>query len=782
MKNNKFDVVGKRVVPIDVKEKAMGTAEYVTDMKLPGMLYEKILRSPYAHANILSIDTSEAKKIPGVKAVITFEDTPKIPFGTGCGRNDWYILAKDKVRFVGDEVAAVAAIDEETAEKALELIHVEYEELPVVLTPKDAIKKGAPIIHEDCPDNIAYHTEVERGDVDKAFKDADLVVKGTYSTSQAYQAYLEPKAAVAQWDAYGKLTMWLPVQVPMKCRIVYAKALGLDPGRLRVIKPYMGGGFGAKFEYMAHLICAELARHTGKPVKVVNTRREDFIAGNPRVPMEISIELALKKDGRFIGKKVYTLAGNGGRTVYGPPIASTTCYRIDALYDFQNVRSKADLLYTNTAPTGCMRGFGNSQMITTFEQLLDRAAEKLDIDPIEIRLKNAYKDGDVNLHGWELNTCGLAECLEKARNMSDWEKKYGKKRQKGRLKKGIGIASTMHVSGNRAFFKPFDGASSLIRIGEEGQVTLVHGECDMGQGQDTAFAQIACEALGARYEDFSVATVDTQISSLGCGSFSTRGTTLGGQGAIAAAKDAKGKILEAAGEILERPAKELDASNGIIFEKETGKEVLTFAEAAKHYVFEHGGMPVTGVGYWKPPTVVPKNYYGNCSPVYPYGAHIAEVEVDEETGRVDVVNYWAVHDVGRVINPTLLEGQLEGGIVQGIGWALTEDMIYDEKGVLQNDNFLDYRIPGSNDVPRIYTDFVESNDPNGPFGAKGIGEPALNPVAAAVSNAIYDAIGVRFYEIPITPEKILKGLAEKEKNKNSNTAANKNSYLYQRRL
>ncbi len=762
MEDKKLNVVGRRIEALDVKEKATGMAEYVTDMQLPGMLYGKILRSPYAHAKILSIDTSKAKKLPGVKAVITFEDTSKIPFGTGCGRDDWYILAKDKVRFVGDEVAAVAAVDEETAEEALELIQVEYEELPAVLNIEEALKEDAVAIYDDCLDNVVKVIDVKRGNVEKAFEEADLIVEGTYRTSQAYQGYLETKAGIAQWTPDGRLTMWLPVQVPMKCRFTYSKALGINPGKLRIIKPYMGGGFGAKFEYNAHLICAELARHTGKPVKIINTRKEDIEAGNPRVPTIINIQLALKKDGTFVGKKVKTLAGNGARTVYGPPIAATTCYRIDALYNFHNVHAQATLVYTNTVPTGCMRGFGNSQMITTFEQLLDKAAEQLGIDPIEIRLKNSHKNGDVNIHGWEINTCGLPECLEKARDMSGWRDKHRQNKASGNIKKGIGAAATMHVSGNRAFFRPFDGSSSLIRIGEEGQITLVHGECDMGQGQDTVFAQIACEALGARFEDITVATVDTQISSLGCGSFSTRGTTIGGNGVIAAAKDAKVKILEAAEELSGKDASQIEIVNGIIYEKETGTKLLTFAEAAKHYIFNHGGMPITGVGYWKPKTVVPDaTYFGNCSPNYPYGAHIAEVEVDTETGHVHVSNYWAVHDVGRIMNPTLLEGQLEGGIVQGIGWALSEDMIYNEKGAVKNNNLLDYRMPGVKDVPKIFTDFVETDDPEGPFGAKGIGEPALNPVAAAVVNAIYDAIGIRFYELPVTPEKVLMALLGK---------------------
>lgn len=755
-----FKVVGKSIPGLDTGRKADGSAEYVSDMKLRGMLYGKILRSPHAHARIVSIDTSEAEKMPGVKAVVTFRDTPGIPFGTNCGPDDWYIMAKDKVRFVGDEVAAVAALDEEIAAEAVKKIKVEYEVLPALLDYHKALEPDAPRLYDACPDNTVYHNLVEEGDVDAAFAGADLVVEETYETSQVYQAYMETKCAVVEWTASDRVTMWLPVQVPMKCRLVYAKALGLEPGNVRVIKPVMGGGFGAKFEYMSHLICAVLAKKSGRPVKIVNTRREDMEAGNPRVPMQIHIKLALDKNGIFLGKIVETLGCNGARTVYSPPIVGTTTYRIDALYNFHTARSSGRSVYTNTVPTGCMRGFGNSQMITTIEQLIDRAAAKLGISPMEIRKRNAYPERDVvNMHGWEIKTNGLPACLKRVDEMSGFSQKYGQPKGDGRYRRGFGLATCMHVSGNRAFFKPFDGSSSLIRIGEDGQITLVHGECDMGQGQDTAFAQIACEALGVPFEKISVATVDTQISGLGCGSFSTRGTTVGGQGVIAAARDAKNNLLACVAEMKGLDADTLDLVDGVVTCK--GEDLMSFAEAAHDCVYKQGGMPVTGAGYWVPPTVLPdRNYYGNASPVYPYGAHVAEVEVDTWTGEVRVVNYWAVHDVGRIINRKMLEGQLEGGIVQGIGWALTEDYLYDDDGHVRNANFLDYRLPGPRDVPHIYTDFVETDDPRGPYGAKGIGEPALNPVAAAVLNAVTDATGFTFNYLPVTAQKMLERLHE----------------------
>ncbi len=763
MNNSSFDVVGKSVIGLEVKQKITGAAEYTSDMVLPNMAYGKILRSPYAHAKILSIDTGEAEKLPGVKAVITYEDTAKIPFGPG-GIDDWYVLAKDKVRFIGDEVAAVAAVNEEIAEEALELIKVEYEELPAIVQLDDALKEAAPVVQENYPNNVAATKKIKRGNVEKAFEESDLIIKRKYKTSQQYQGYLENMAAIAQWDCDGNLTMWLPTQAAMRCRLLYAKALGINPGKFRIIQPHIGGGFGAKLEYISHVICAELARKAGQAVKIVNTKKEDMEAGNPRTPMNFEIELGLKRDGTITGKKVRILTRNGARTVAAPAVTATACYRIDALYDFKNVDAESKVLYTNTVPTSSMRGFGNAEMITAFEELFDEAAEALGIDPIEIRKKNAYKQGDVTCHGWEINTCGLIECLDRAREISQWDERRNNKKHGGNIRRGIGIAATMHTSGNRTIFKHFDGASALIRIGEEGQITLVHGECDMGQGENTVLSQIACEVLGAKIEDITVSTVDTQIADLGLGSFASRGTTIGGQGVIAAAEDAKKKVLETASRMTGKSPEEMDIKEGIIIEKESNKKLLTFAEATKEYAYTHAGMVVTGTGYWKPPTVIPdETMYGNVSPVYPYGAHIAEVEVDIETGDVHVCNYWAVHDSGKVINPTLIEGQVEGAIGQGIGWALSEGMIFGENGEILNNNLLDYRMPGIKEIPNIYLEFVETDDPNGPFGAKGIGEVSINPVAPAIVNAIYNAIGIRFYEIPVTPEKVLMALLEKNR-------------------
>ncbi|MEW6661910.1 MAG: xanthine dehydrogenase family protein molybdopterin-binding subunit [Bacillota bacterium] len=755
-----YKVIGKPIIPPEAYLKATGQAQFTCDIKLPGMLWGKVLRSPLAHAKIHFIDTSKAAKMPGVKAVVTFKDTPGLPFGTGI-IDDWTIFARDKVRFVGDEVAAVAAVDEDTATEALSLIRVEYEELPAVIDIEQALRPEAPLVHQHAPGNLANRFFVERGNIEQAFTKADFIVEDTFTTTQVYQAYLETMNAVAHAQN-GKITLWASTQVPSKLRLTYAKALNIPMQDIRVIKPFVGGGFGAKFENMVDLAAMVLSEKSSRPVKIVNTREEDFIAGNPRVPMKIWVKLGLKKDGTILAKEVRIIAGNGARTVYGPPIMATACYRIDSLYRIHNIRTEGLLVYTNTVPTGCFRGFGNAQMTFALESLLDRAAYEMGLDPAEVRLINAVQSGDVSAHGWYISRSGLTDCIRKATEASDWEAKRLSPKE-GKIKKGIGLACCNHVSGNRPFFRPFDGSAAIIRIGEDGKAFLIHGESDIGQGQNTVFAQIAAESLGIPFQDITVAEVDTQISPFGLGSFATRGTVMGGNGIIAACQQAKQMILNHAAAMLAKPADNLDIVEGKIIVKDTPDQHITVAEVTRNYMFSHGGAPMIAVGNYVPDTVLPDDKrYGNISPVYPFGCQIAEVEVNTETGQVQVTGFWAAHDVGRVINSLTLPGQVHGGVATGIGWALSENMIYDSNGHIQNPGFLDYRIPGSLDLPnQFHAIFIESDDPKGPFGAKGIGEPALNPTAAAVANAVYNAIGVRINQLPLTPEKILAALRGK---------------------
>jgi 4-hydroxybenzoyl-CoA reductase alpha subunit len=747
---SELDIVGKSYPQIDGMQKAMGKTKFVTDLALPGMLYGRTLRSPYPHANIKKIDTSKAKALAGVKAVVTYADTPGIKFGPRS--EDWTIFAGEKARFHGDEVAAVAAIDEDTAEEALELIEVEYEELPFVTDPLEAMQPGAPLVHYDKPANIAVEFKVEVGDVDRAFDDSHIIYEDHYYLNQVYQAYMEPMATLAEVDLSGRVTMWTGTQIPNMMRMTYAKALGISPDNIRVIVPDYGGGFGGKMENNIHLVAAILAQKARAPVKLVNTRYEDFIAGNPRVPMYIDIKLGATKEGVLTGKEVKVVGSAGARLVYAMVIVATACYRVDSLYRFQHVRSKGYTVYTNTVPTACFRGFGNSQMTFVLESALDMIADQLNMDPAELRIKNGMGPNETSIHGWKINSSGLKDCVAQATEKADWQKK----RQKKEPLKGIGLSCCNHVSGNRPFAREFDGGAGIVRIGRDGRVTVYHGESDMGQGQKTTFAQIVAERLGVPLEMVHVADVDTDISPFGLGSFASRGTLMGGNGVLAAANDAFSQLAEVAAEMLEANPADIECRKGKFYARGTPEKYLPFNEVAVQATVSRHGAPVVGTGFYEPPTVLPdpETKYGNISPAYPFACQIAEVEVDPDTGQVTVTNFIGAHDVGRAINPMATEGQIRGGVTQGLGWTLMEDMAY-ENGKLINPDFVDYIVPSALDVPEIIPILVEPIEPNGPYGAKGIGEPALNPTMSAITNAIYDATGIRVKELPVSPEKIL---------------------------
>ncbi len=752
----KLDVVGKSYPQLDGMEKAMGKTRFVSDLVLPNMLYGRILRCPYPHARIKHIDTTKAKTLAGVKAVVTHADTPGIRFGPRS--DDWTILAGDKGRFCGDEVAAVAAVDEDTAEEALELIRVEYEELPAVDDPLEAMKPDAPLIHDDKPGNIAAEFTIAAGDVDQALKDSYIVYEDRYYTNQVYQAYLEPMGSVADVDLSGRITLWVGTQIPNMMRMTYANALNVSPDHIRVIVPDYGGAFGAKMENNAHLVAALLAQKTHRPVKLFNTRHDDFIAANPRVPMYIDIKLGATREGLVTGKDVRVVGANGARTVYAQVIVATACYRVDSLYRFKDVRSRGYTVYTNTVPTSCFRGFGNSQMTFVLESAMDMLADRLDIDPVELRIKNGIGPNETSVHGWEITSCGLNECVTRAAKAAHWDEK----RKKKIPYKGIGLSCCNHVSGNRAFAREFDGGAGIVRVGRDGRVTVYHGESDMGQGQKTVFAQIVAERLGVPLEMVHVSTVDTDISPFGFGSFATRGTLMGGNGVLAAADEAFAQMAEVAAELLEANPKDIECRDGRFFVTGSADKGIPFREVAQQATFARHGAPVIGTGFYKPPTVLPDpdTKYGNISPAYPFACQIAEVEVDPDTGRVTVTSFFAAHDVGRAINPMATEGQIQGGVAQGLGWALMENMAV-EKGRIVNPDFLDYLVPTAMDVPYITPILVEPVEPNGPYGAKGIGEPALNPAMSAITNAIYDATGIRIKELPATAEKILAELKSK---------------------
>jgi CO/xanthine dehydrogenase Mo-binding subunit len=766
-----YSVVGKSLPRIDAREKVTGEAKYCVDLKLPGMLYGKIKRSPLPFARILNIDTSKVKKMIGVKAVITAEDTPKIPYGTFIA--DELSLAKTLVRFVGDGVAAVAAVDEDVAEEALELIEVDYEELTPILDPEQAIQPGAPAVHpelEDIKFNIPYRIDYTRGDPDQGFSEADLILEDRFVTQAVHQAYLEPQVCVSQYDSAGKLTIWGSLQAPFRSRSLIAKALGIPEHYIRMIQPYVGGGFGGKGGATQPLypISAILAKKSGRSVKIVYTRREEFIAGRPRLSETIDLRLGLRKTGKIMAKDVRILADGGAYAGMAPAVLGVSATRTGSLYRIPNIRMKADLVYTNKIPRSSFRGFGNPQMHFALECLLDEGAVKLNIDPRDLRLMNATQEGDITAHGWVINSCGLSDSIKRTSEDANWDQK----RMRNKQNCGVGMACLVHVSSNRGLHPLFDGSSAILTINEHGKVKLISGEGEIGQGATTVFAQIASEELGISIEDIEIVPVDTDISPFGSGAFASRVTTMGGSAVKLAALNLKKELFKARIEQLgvnaeDLAIKNLEIRNGEICIKDSPGKGIPIREVAFKEVFKRGGGHLIGIGNYAVPdwVVVPdKTRYGNISVGYPFGTQIAEVEVDVETGKIKVLGLWAAHDLGRVINPIGAEGQIEGGIVQGIGYALTESYCW-EAGRVLNTKFADYKIPMALDIPPINIVLIESNDPNCPYGAKGVGEPTLIATPPAIANAIFNAIGERIRDLPITSEKILKALRTKSHEK-----------------
>lgn len=757
-------LIGKPVPLIDSLEKVTGDLVFGSDFKIPGMLCGKVLRSPLAHARIVHVDTSRARSLPGVRAVVAGGDLD-LPKYSVAGEKmlDEQLLAVGKVRYRGDEVAAVAAVDEDTALEALSLIKVEYEELPAVTDLEQAMLPGSLLVHEEFGTNIARELTINIGDAERALAEADVVVEGRFETPRVHHGYLEPHAAVARWDAAGRVTLWIPTQVPALARMTYAQALGVRTDQVRVIKLPVGGGFGGKLEYRLHPLCALLAREAGAPVKMVNTRGEEFMASLPRVPMIIDIRLGARRDGALTVKKARILADNGAYMNYGPGILLSATTRADNLYRIPNIYSKGYLVYTNKVATGPFRGFGCPQSHFALEVTMDRLAWELGIDPAELRLKNASRTGDVTTHRWYLGSCGLSDCIRESAGAAEWESKRKQNRDQNknsRLARGIGLACCLHVSGNRTFLPFFDGASAYLRINEEGRVTVFPGEADIGQGSKTVFALIAASELGIPLEWVGVEEPDTEISPHGLGTFGDRVTTLAGNAVKAAAIDARRQLLEAAAGELGVPADNLRIENGIIYDHQRPERRIAFAGAAQVASYRQAGATILAGGSFVPPGVTmvhPENKTGNISCAYPFVTQIAEVEVNRETGEVRVLNVVSAHDLGKAINPLMARGQVYGAVAQGIGFALSEEMV-EGSGVIKNQGFKHYDMPRSVDMPPVVPILVESGDPNGPYGAKGLGEPALTSIAPAIANAIFDAVGVRIDSLPITPEKVLKAL------------------------
>lgn len=745
-------VVGKDVPRTDAIPKVTGAAQYVADIHMPGMLHAAVLRSPHAHARILSIDTSAARSMPGVKTVVTGEDTAKRKWGAF--RPDLYPLAINKVRYVGDEVAAVAAIDAETARAAVDRIVVEYEVLPGVFSLDEAMAPGAALVHDDTPGNVAHEFAFERGDVDAGFKASDVIVEGTWDSIRQWHSSLETIGCVAHWSN-NRVSMWCNTQTPFLARGRYAIALGVPESQVRVIQTEVGGGFGGKSgDDNGSVIAAILARKAGKPVKLIHTREEEFLASHPRMPMRYWVRLGFSKAGKILAKEIRMWADNGAYTGKSQAILGAATVRHDALYKYPNARAKSTLLYTNLVPTGAFRGFGNPSADWAVEQAWDLAAEKLKIDVVDLLRMNAVEEGDVSPHNHKITSGELRQCIDKAADLIKWK-------QKRKVKKdghGLGMGCSIHVNGRRSF-GDWDGSSAIVRINEDGRATIITGEGEIGQGTLTVLRQIAAEELGMPYEDVDITRPDTDVHPHSLGALASRVTYVAGNAVKLAAAAALKQLMAAAAEQFKKPAEELTIINGQIGPKKGAEsEFKPVSAVVRANIYKRGGEAIVGVGNWDNPSEFPDHSrYGNESGAYNFAAQAVEVEVDRGTGVVELKEISAVVDCGTVIHPAAAQGQVEGAVTQGIGLAMTEYFDW-HNGTPTDPQYIDYPLPSAEFVPKIHVAFADSYEPSGPFGAKGLGEIGLDAIPAAIANAIADAVGVRIHALPITAEKVHRAL------------------------
>ncbi|MBS3907248.1 MAG: xanthine dehydrogenase family protein molybdopterin-binding subunit [Syntrophaceae bacterium] len=761
-----FINIGKRIPKMDAEDKVTGKAVYIQDLKVPGMLWGKILYSPHPHARILNMDTSAAERLPGVKAVLTGYNTPLIKFGF---YKDNMPLKANKVCSYRDEVAAVAATDPDIAEEALGLIRVEYEILPAIFDPEDAMKEGALLIHEEHlggkekkPTNILnLPWRLVAGDVDEARKNSAHVAEDRFKLTWVNHCCMGTSGCVARFDLRNNLTIYSNTQIPALAQRDYTEALaamGLEGKKARVIKTTIGGAFGSKLDtYAYEYIAILLAYKTRKPVKIIFTREEEFFATSPRQPAVIDIAQGCTKDGTFTFRDVRMVLDNGAYTSWGATTPSVMMMPISSLYKVPNVRYVAKCVYTNNTYSQAFRGYGNPQATFAIESQIDALAEMAGIDPLDFRMRNANTPGEVTPQHFNITTCGLRECIDVVAQKLDWRQNRGK-----RDGRGIGMASMIHVGGGARVYKS-DGCGTIIKIDDFGTVNVITGATDMGQGADTVIAQIVAEELGVRVEDVIVTHTDTDICPWDVGAHASRTTFVAGNSARGASKKVKEQLLEVASRSLGENPENLDIRDRTIFSKLDPEKKSPLGKILRASHYTAGGRMVMAEHFYDPPNEnLDREFKGNLSVTYAYGTHGVEVEVDKETGQVKILKYVAAHDVGRAINPMLLEGQVYGGAAMGIGYALTEQLIL-KNGKVINPDFRDYKILTAADVPNIEAVVIETDDPSGPFGAKGIGEPGLVPTAPAIANAIYDAVGVRIKELPITPEKVLAALKEKTK-------------------
>ncbi|MGB4595109.1 MAG: molybdopterin cofactor-binding domain-containing protein, partial [Anaerolineaceae bacterium] len=778
-------VVGKSEVKLDAYKLAQGKPAFTADLQLRDVLHAKVLRSPVAHARILSIDTSAAKALPGVAAVLTWQDIPRVVYSTAGqsdpipGPLDMFSL-DNRVRFVGDRVAFVAAETVDIAEEALHLIRVDYEELPAIIDMRDAMKPGAVRIHDeteyvnfgdsDPSRNLAAEIRIDIGDVEKGFAEADRVFEEEYVVPKVQQAHIEPHVVLTYWDEDDRLVIRTSTQVPFHARRMMAPVLGLPIKRIRVVKPRIGGGFGNKQEVLIEDVAGHLSIATGRPVLYEMTREEEFIASRSRHPMHIRMRTGVKTDGTVTANEMIALSDTGAYGCHALTVTGNTGHKSMALYvgdgeyrKSPNIRFYADVVYTNTPPAGAYRGYGVPQGYWPVERQMETIARKMGFDPIEFRLKNALRSGEFNPFStaWNegrepvpetVNTIGLAECVQQGRKAIGWDEKYNNPDWKNvpgkpHLSRGIGVAMVMQGTA----ISYLDMGSASLKINDDGSFNLLVGAADLGTGSDTVLAQMAAETLGVPLEDIIVHSSDTDFTPFDVGAYASSTTYISGTAVSRAAVQMAEKIRQRACLMFKNQGLEVEADLIKLSDRcavAPSGEKVTLAQVALDSLHHKQQEQLMTVASYVSPSSPP-----------PFGAQFATVLVDRETGQVTVENLVFAVDSGVIINPMAASGQVEGGVAQALGYGVSEEMVYDERGVARETDLSDYHIFRADEMPNIKTIFVQTYEKSHPFGAKAVAEIPLDGAAPAIGNAVLDACGADIKENPVTPEKVWKALA-----------------------
>jgi 4-hydroxybenzoyl-CoA reductase subunit alpha len=764
--------IGTYVPMVDGPEKVSGRAKYTADLVLPGMLAGRILRSPYSHAEILEMDVSEAAKLPGVRAIVTGADCDKC-FGVLPVARTEHVLARERVRYRGEPVAAVAAIDDATAKEALRRIKLKVRELPAYHTAQEALAPNAVAIHERRPHNIERDVLFELGDVEAAFAGADLLREGTYNCAEVCQNQMEMHAAIADYDAVReRMTVHASTQVPYYVHLMLAQILDMDMSRIRVIKPHVGGGFGCRTEALnVELIAALLARKASGCVRLVVNREETFITHRGRPETDIRLKIGMRKDGRITGVECECIQRGGAHSGYGIVTILYSGSMLYAIYDLDNVKYIGKRVLTNTPPCGAFRGHGTVDVRFAFESLLDEMAAALKLDPFAVRRANLLRAPTFTPNDLMVNSYGLPECLDWVERESGWKARGGKL-PRG---KGLGMACSHYISGAS---KPVNWtgephATVKLKLDFDGSIVLLTGAAEIGQGSSTVLVQSVAEVLGLDLSRIRIVSGDSEVVPKDNGSYSSRVTFMVGNAAIEAAQNLKAVLVAAAARKLDAKAGEIECL-GELYRAGAQDKGLTFNEVVTEALKDTGTITVTGNYSTIPESHGGKKYRGAAiggTMGYSYSAQVVEVSVDEETGVVTVDKVWVAHDCGKALNRLTVEGQVQGSVWMGMGQAMSEEAAYHD-GLMVTANMLDYRVPTIQDSPPIEVGIVESIDPHGPFGAKEAGEGSLAAFLPALTNAIADAIGLRFNKLPVTPDRVFAALEKRARDRKAERVTN----------